>query len=370
MTASVLCSLFAACGGGNSSDPPSAGTSPPPSASLATAAASGASTTPSTASASADATLARFNRPLGITTDGAGNLYVVDSYNFTIRKITKSGVVTTLAGSPGVSGTADGTGTAARFTSPKNIALDSNGNLYVVDSNAIRKITPQGSVTTLAGKADTTGNADGTGADARFNQPWGIAIDAAGNLYVGDTQNYLVRKITKDGVVTTAAGSRNARGNLNGDKATATFVGPRGIAIDGGGNLYVTDWYGPPAPILAQGSSFIRKIAPNGDVTTLAGNFGTGNTAPLFLDLDAIVADASGNTYITYRQTIRKVSPTGAVSAFVGPTQQFDALQGITLDATGTLYVTDTYTFDKVAQDGAITIIAGKFGEMGSADTP
>lgn len=320
--------------------------------------------------AQADATQARFNRPLGVAADAAGNLYVADSYNFTIRKITRSGVVTTLAGSAGASGTADGTGASARFTFPQNVTVDAAGNVYVVDSNAIRKITPAGAVTTLAGVPGTKGNADGSGSNARFNQPWGIAVDAAGNLYVTDTENYLVRKVTQAGVVSTLAGTRGMRGNADGSGTAATFIGPRGIAIDAANNLYVADWYGPPAPMIAEGSTFLRKIASNGEVSTLAGSYGSSERPALFRDVHAITADASGNMYVADHQSIRKVSPAGAVSTFVDSSAQFDALQGIALDGDGTLYVTDTYTVDKVEKDGAITVIAGKFGEMGSADTP
>lgn len=320
----------------------------------------------------ADATQARFNQPLGIAVDGSGTIYVADSANYTIRRIAPSGVVTTLAGSPGLSGTADGTGAAARFRVLKGIAIDASGNVYAVDDSAIRKITPGGTVTTLAGTPGVTGDADGSGMAARFNHPWGIASDAAGNLYVADSENYLIRKVTPAGVVTTFAGTRGMRGTANGTGATATFLGPQGIAIDPSGNLYVTDWYGPPAPNIPQGSTFIRKIAAGGTVSTMAGNFNSDVAPALLLDTFAIAADASGNVYLAAGRSVRKVSSSGALSTIAGPTDTFDSLQGIAIDGVGNLVVSDTSAnaIDKVTQDGGITLVAGKPGEAGSADVP
>ncbi|WP_324106400.1 hypothetical protein [Noviherbaspirillum sp.] len=391
----VLISVFlAACGGGSggsgidTAQSASQTTSPqqsptpapvvggvsetkPAAGSAANEPAAGSNTT-NTSTSQADATKARFNHPVGIASDSNGNLYVADSGNYTIRKIASSGVVTTLAGSPGISGDADGTGPAARFGNLKGLAVDAAGNVYVVDSNAIRKITPSGAVSTVAGTPAASGDADGSGAAARFNQPWGIASDAAGNLYVADGGNYLIRKITPAGVVTTYAGRRGMRGTANGMRDAATFLGPQGIAIDPAGSLYVTDWYGPPAPNIPQGSTFIRKIAASGQVSTMAGNF-NGEAGPaLFLDTFAITADASGNVYLAAGRSVRKVSSSGAASTIAGPTDQFDSLYGIMIGGAGNLFVADTSAnaIDKVTPDGSITLVAGKPGEAGSADVP
>ncbi len=144
--------------------------------------------------------------PGGIAADREGNIYVSDYGSTTLRKITPEGVVTILAGTPGLWGHEDGTGAAARFGYPKGIALDGAGNIYMADSGAIRKITPAGVVTTLAGSGKTGGRADGMGAAARFGEPTGVATDSAGNVYVADTLNNLIRKITPDGKVTTIVG--------------------------------------------------------------------------------------------------------------------------------------------------------------------
>src|SRR5438105_9553850 len=147
---------------------------------------------------SADGTgsAARFNGPDGVAVDSSGNVYVADQGNYTIRKITPAGAVTTLAGLVGASGSTDGTGNAARFKNPSGVAVDSSGNVYVADSHTIRKITPAGVVTTLAGSATSHGSTDGTGSAARFYDPSGVAVDSSGNVYVGDTDNDTIRKIT------------------------------------------------------------------------------------------------------------------------------------------------------------------------------
>jgi len=174
-----------------------------------------------------------------------------------IRKITPAGVVTTLAGS-GSDGSANGTGTAASFSYPYGVAVDGSGNVYVAEGNhLIRKITPAGVVTTLAGSSQ--GSANGTGTAASFNRPYGVAVDGSGNVYVADLSNHLIRKITPAGVVTTLAGS-GSLGAANGTGTAASFSYPNGVAVDGSGNVYVAD----------QGNHLIRKIAttlPSGSTT-------------------------------------------------------------------------------------------------------
>lgn len=144
--------------------------------------------------------------------DGAGNVYVADTANNTIRKITPSGLVSTLAGGAGQNGSADGDGPSARFYHPQGITLDATGNVYVADTanNLIRKITPLGSVSTLAGAAGQSGNSDGTGRDARFNHPQAITMDGRGDLYVADTGNQTIRKVTPKGAVSTLTGRRTS----------------------------------------------------------------------------------------------------------------------------------------------------------------
>ncbi|OLY94695.1 hypothetical protein BUE76_06455 [Cnuella takakiae] len=196
-------------------------------------------------------TAARFNNPRGVAVDAQGNVYVADMTNNCIRKITPAGVVSTFAGAK-TAGYADGTGTAARFTNPRDLTVDGQGNIYVVDSdnNGIRKITPAGVVTTIAGGSGA-GFSDGAGATAKFNEPKGIVAAADGTLYIADTENNRIRRVSTTGVVTTLAGDGTA-GYAEGATTTARFNAPRGIALDASGKvLYIVD----------QDNNRIRKIA-------------------------------------------------------------------------------------------------------------
>ncbi len=172
--------------------------------------------------------------------DASGNVFVADDVNHRIRKLTPAGIVTTVAGS--ILGSADGTGANAQFNRPSGIAIDALGNLYVADefNSRIRKITPTGTVSTLAGT--TSGFADADGIAARFNKPRGIAVDRAGNVYVADTENNRIRKISPSGTVSTLAGGSNGIGGYkDGPAEDALFRAPSGIAIDASGNIYVGD---------------------------------------------------------------------------------------------------------------------------------
>src|SRR5439155_193118 len=181
--------------------------------------------------------------PSGMAVDSAGNVYVADTSNGTIRKATPRGVVTTLAGLAGSIGSADGLGSAARFYSPYGVAVDSAGNVYVADTfnDTIRKVTPGGAVTTLAGLAGSGGSADGSGSAARFYYPYGVAVDGAGNVYVADTGNYTIRKVTPGGVVTTLAGLAGSQDGADGTGSAARFSYPSAVAVDTAGNIYVAD---------------------------------------------------------------------------------------------------------------------------------
>jgi sugar lactone lactonase YvrE len=172
---------------------------------------------------------ARFFYPTSVAVDTAGNIFVADSYNYTIRKITSAGVVTTLAGSAGSGGSTDGTGSAARFNQPMSVAVDTAGNVFVADTlnDKIRKVTSAGVVTTLAGTS--------------LNLPHGVAVDTAGNVFVADTFNHTINKITSAGVVTTLAGRAGSAGSTNGIGSAARFDDPYGVAVDTAGNIFVAD---------------------------------------------------------------------------------------------------------------------------------
>jgi sugar lactone lactonase YvrE len=417
-------------------------------------------------------TAARFNTPTGIAVDSGDNLYVADKGNNVIRKITPFGVVTTLAGSQLNSGTQDGVGTNAWFNAPAEVSVDADGNVYVTDSGnqTIRKITPDRIVTTLGGSAGQTGSLDGTGSAALFNFPTGVAVDGNGVLYVADTMNNTIRqgvsnsgssgsggggsgsggsgsggsggggsggsggsgafvynpatpgtpnsqaagvfqavnlfaypaglardssgnlyvadpadniiqKINSSGMVATLAGMAGAAGAIDATGSYARFNQPNGVTVDGSGNVYVAD----------TGNGAIRKISPAGVVTTLAGSIsnrgnqdGTGLNA-WFSSPTGIATDGTGNVYVadSFTNTIRKVTATGTVSTVAGSASvrggsadgtgtaaQFNYPTGIAVDGSGNLFVADTYndTVRKIASGGVVTTVAGVAGLAGSND--
>ncbi|HWC59108.1 MAG TPA: SBBP repeat-containing protein, partial [Verrucomicrobiae bacterium] len=187
--------------------------------------------------------VARFGTPFGMAKDAAGNIYVADTLNHTIRKITPTGFVSTVAGFTATPGSADGIGADARFNTPHGIAVDSDGNLYVADTgnHTIRKITPDGTVTTFAGLAGTSGTANGTGNAARFSSPYGVMIGRSNLVFVADTFNNTIRVITPAGVVSTFAGKAGVTGSQDKTGTAATFSKPTALAMDSSGNIYVSD---------------------------------------------------------------------------------------------------------------------------------
>lgn len=298
-------------------------------------------------------TAATFYNPYGLTVDAAGNVYVADQQNNAIRKITSAGAVSTLSGN-GTSGRTNtsAVGVSALYNSPSSVAVDAAGAaVYVADfgNNEIRKIVTatgasNGTVTVLAGSATgATGSANGTGTAATFNGPAGVAVDAAGNVYVADFNNNSIRKITAAGVVTTLAGGK--AGNANGTGTAASFNGPRGVAVDAAGNVYVAD----------ANNNLIRKITAAGVVTTLAGNGSAGNAsgaanAASFNYPSGVAVDATGVVYVadSNNNLIRKIGTDGTVTSVAGSgyltlRTPFNAPVGVAVDAAGMLYVADAY---------------------------
>lgn len=262
------------------------------------------------------------------TFDVAGNLYVISSH-LTLRKVTPAGVVTTIAGQYFLGGSPtsiDGTGAAAAFSDPKHMTVDSSGNVYLSDGFAIRKVTPAGVVTTIAGNATLNGYTDATGTNARFSTAFGLAVDAAGNIFVADGN--AIRKITPANVVTTYAGFVNGQGYADGPVANAFFNGPQDLVFDAAGNLLVLDTL----------NNLIRKITPAGIVSTLAGGVppssagfadGTG-AAARFGQPSHVTIDNAGNLFVQdyVGSAIRMVTPAGVVTT-VATTQQFAGATGV-----------------------------------------
>lgn len=290
---------------------------------------------------------AYFTRPGGVAMDHEGNVFVADTLNCRIRRITPAGLVTTLAGTS-FPGYADGTGSMAVFYAPYSVAVDHPNTIVVADSynHSIRKVTLDGVVTTLAG-TNAGGYADGTGYEARFFRPQGVAVDGGGNVFVADTYNHCIRHITPAGVVTTLAGSTNA-GYADGTGSAARFYRPQGVAVDSAGNVFVADAY----------NHCIRQITPAGVVSTLAGTTnagyadGIGNAAQ-FKWPSGVAVDGAGDVVVADNgnHRIRLISPDGMVTTLTGTnsgyadgpasTAQFNGPFGVTVDSVGKLYVAD-----------------------------
>jgi sugar lactone lactonase YvrE len=330
-------------------------------------------------------TAAKFNGPNGIAIDSAGNLFVADTGNQTIRKITPAGVVTTFAGTVGVSGSTNGTGLAAKFNNPSGLSIDNSDNIYIADvsNHTIRKMTSAGVVTTLAGLAGTSGTATGTGSTARFNNPFAVYTDAAGaNIYVADTNNQAIRKVTSAGVVTNFAGLPGTGGSIDGTGTAARFAGPAALSADSSGNLFVLD----------SSNYTIRKITPGGVVTTFAGtalNYGhvdaTGAAARFYFAKGLTVNLTTNDIYVGdyFNTSIRKITSAGVVTTFAGASAKTgttdgtrsaakfgSSIGGLAMDSAKNLYVADSsnHSIRKVTPAGVVTTFAGTAGSQGTTD--
>jgi serine/threonine protein kinase/sugar lactone lactonase YvrE len=270
-------------------------------------------------------TNASFLAPGGLVVDAAGNVFVADSGNHTIRKITPDGKVTTFAGLAGHRGSRDGRGNAASFFAPFGIAVDKKGNLFVseVGNCTIRKITPDGVVTTLAGLAGNPGSKDGAGDNAQFRNPFGLAVDSSGTVFVADTSNFTIRRIATNGVVTTLAGLPGSPGYSDGLGTNALFWEPRGIVISSAGTIYVDD----------NGNTKLREISPSGLVRTLA--IGAPSIAVNDASRDIYLADPDNHAI----RVLTNASET-AIWPVQGDMGQPDAMA---VDACGNIYVADTF---------------------------
>lgn len=288
---------------------------------------------------------AKFGGIASIETDAEGNVYVCDGGNHRIRKITSSGLVSTLAGN-GTMAYADGMGTLAAFTYPRGIEIDPAGNLYVADdgNSKIRKITPAGVVSFIAGS--TLGFNDGPNASAKFYDPLGVVVNADGEIFVADMANNRIRKIAS-GEVSTFAGS-GAKTFADGQGIEASFSYPQDLAIDTEDNIYVADTE----------NHRIRKITPSGLVSTLAGSTSgfadaQGENAKFNFPL-GIAVDAEGNVYVadSGNNRIRKITPSGEVSTVAGNSAgakdgpiaiaQLSFPYDVAVTNTGIIYVADT----------------------------
>ena len=335
------------------------------------------------------ATAAQLYVPSGVAVDGAGNLYIADRGNRRIRKVDSAGVISTVAGdgTRGYGGDG-GPATAAQLNAPAGVAPDGAGNLYIADrdNHRIRKVDPAGVISTVAGDGTLGYGGDGSPATAaQLASPRGVALDEAGNLYIADTFNYRIRKVDAAGVITTVAGDGTLGFGGDGSPATAAQLNqPIGVAPDGAGNLYIADW----------GNNRIRKVDSAGVISTVAGGGPVGDGgAAVAAQLDSprgVAPDGAGNLYIadSGNHRIRKVDPAGVISTVAGDgmrayggdggaatAAQLSAPGGAVPDGSGNLYIADSgnYRIRKVDAAGVITTVAGDgtsgYGGDGDAAT-
>jgi sugar lactone lactonase YvrE len=291
---------------------------------------------------------ASFSNLMDVAADSAGNIYVADSRNNLIRKVSPDGVVSTLAGS-GKQGSEDGKGASASFFFPAALTADANGTVYVADTHnsMIRKISSDGTVTTIAGRvsAEVAKYRDTV---VKLDNPYGIAVDEKGDIFVADWERDMIKKIGPDGKITAFAGN-GQKGAKDGKGSAATFYLPEGLAVDHAGNVYVADCY----------NNMIRKITPDGVVSTLAGKAAKGSKdgkgkAASFSHPDGLAVDRSGNVYVAdvANNKIRKITPDGVVTTIAGTGTRgavngpakaalFYRPFGLTIDKNGNLYVAD-----------------------------
>ena len=312
-------------------------------------------------SENASATSAQLSEPFGVAVDGRGNLYIADRANHRIRKMSPSGLISTVAGTGEVGYSGDGgPATCARLYSPFGVAVDSSGNLYIADFGncRIRKVNPSGIISTVAGNGSYGYGGDGGPATAAvLNYPLDVAVDSIGNLFIADRSNNRIRKVSPSGIITTVAGT-GAYG-YSGDSGPATSARlnfPHNVAVDGKGNLFIADTQ----------NNRVRRVDRSGIISTIAGtgyggysgDGGQATSAQLAFPY-SILVDNSGNLFIAdnYNHRIRKVNPSGVISTVAGTDYgcergdcgkatlvRLNSPRGVTVDSRDELYIADSYS--------------------------
>ena len=307
--------------------------------------------------------------PSAEAVDATGNIFIADEENCVIRKMDIDGIIATVAGNglPGYSGDG-GAATNAGLTFPNGVAVDASGNLFIADGNRIRKVDINGIITTVAGKGLPGYSGDGSAAtNAILYLPSAVAVDAIGNLFIADAGNYRIRKVDRNGIITTVGGGGTNYPGDGGAATNARLSNPDGVAVDSSGNLFIADG----------DNQRIRKVETNGTITTVAGNefygyYGDGGPATnaSLTTPTSVAADAFGNLFIADGNRIRKVNPSGFIATVAGgvigdgtagTNASLTSPSGVAVDASGNLFIADTGNsrIRKVGINGVITTVAG-----------
>jgi uncharacterized protein (TIGR03437 family) len=325
---------------------------------------------------------AEMNSPTGLALDSAGNLYIADSLNCRIRKVTSGGNISTIVGNGTLSYSGDGgLASQAQLNAPQGVAADAAGNLYVADTlnNVVRKVSPNGTIANFAGNGGVGSSGDGSAAtSAQLHGPQGLAVDASGNVFIADTLNAKVRKVSASGIISTVAGSGTpGYGGDGGAAASAQLNLPIGVAVDSSGNLYIADF----------GNSRVREVSASGAITTVAGSGSNGYSGDGGQAVKAqlngpqgVAVDAAGDLFIadTENNLIREVTPGGVISTVAGngvsgysgdgglaTSAQVGNPVSVTVDAAGNIYTVDASArVRQVYPNGRIATIAGN-GSLG-----
>jgi uncharacterized protein (TIGR03437 family) len=332
------------------------------------------------------ATSASLNWPYGVAVDAAGNLFIADYNNYRVRKVSPGGIISTVAGNGAYKFSGDGgPATSAPLSHPSGVAVDAAGNLFIADTynNRVREVTAGGIISTVAGNGSQGFSGDGGPAtSASLNQPFGVAVDAVGNPFIADTANSRVRKVSPGGIISTVAGNGNSYFSGDGGPATSGSLSyPWGVAVDAAGNLFIAD----------PRNQRVRKVNPAGTISTVAGNGSQGfsgdggpATSASLSKPSGVAVDTAGNLFIadTYNDRVRKVSPGGTISTVAGngnfgfsgdcgpATSAMLSPDGVAVDAAGNLFIADTYNsrVRKVDPGGTISTVAGNGNKGFSGD--